>query len=379
MSVATIVAICSLGAKALAQDATPEQIAAEKLLAQQAQDAARESELKALEVYSKLSPKERELRELENELRMIKFEKEVKPIVTPPELLTLEERLAAKELRRQRLAMGLDSVAVQDEITTQTTQFANSEWTEQSLSFGSCGSDPNEFYNLPLFTATSGMEWQTEDEPTTWYPWMMLTPNGNDASGRAAATSGNFSANFSSSPLFVSITNNFDTYGVPLRHRLSFKYQFTKSNVNDIFRVQVGGNYFVTNLPTAASWTRITLNVPPFPRTTTTTEIRFTVFKNSALSSSPNADLYAPQWCTEVRSTNVVLAITRAGASNLISWSHETAPTNFWSLEFSTILGSGAVWSTNIGTAPVVYSNTTAVVSFPANNPQRYYRLKRNW
>lgn len=380
ISVATVVAICSLwNVDVRAQALTDQQKDKLEELERAAQKAALESELMALEAYAKLSPQERELRALEAELRAAEFEK-IKEIITPREI-SPEERAIMMEKRKQALATKSMTIDLQTAVATAETEPSALfiEGGTQDLSFGSCGSDPNEFYNLPLFNAGSGTTWQTQNAPTTFYPWVLLTPNGNDASGRAAITSGNFSANFSSSPLFISITNNLDTYGVPLRHRLSFKYQFTKSNVNDVFRVQVGGNFFVTNLPTAGSWTRLTLDIPPFPRTTTTTEIRFTVFKNSASSSSPHGDLYAPQWCTEVRSTNVSLSIITTATTNFVSWSHEAAPTNFWSLEFSPVIGPGAVWSTNIGASPVVYSNTTAVVGFANNNAQRYYRLKRNW
>lgn len=378
--VATLVAICSLGVQA--QELTTNQVAILNKQAADEEQAAKKSALMAEEAYSKLSPLEKELRALEAEQRAAEFEK-YKEIITPPEAAVrarMQQELSAKST--------LSSTEVSSEVLATLSEgdiimslVNGNSGGEQLLSFGDCGSDPNQFYNLPLFTAVSGTTWLTQNAPTTYYSWALLTPNGNDASGRAAATSGNFSANFSSSYLYTSTSNNFDVYGVPLRHRLAFKYRFSKSNVNDVFRVQVGGNFYVTNLPTAGSWTRIVLDIPAFPISTTTAEIRFTVFKESTSSSSPHGDIYATAWCTEVRSTNINVNITRSGTNNLVWWNHETAPTNYWQLIFSplTVDRTNALWSTNIGVPIIVHSNTIATATIPANSSQRYYSLKRRF
>lgn len=377
-----IVAIFSPQNMVQAQELTDEQRDALTKMEEEAQEAALESELRALAAYAKLSPEERELRALESELRAAELEK-IKEIITPRNYTPEERRALLLQHRKEASALESTRTISQKAVATVESEpsalLVGGDGEPQSLNFGSCGSDPTAFYNLPLFTATTPIiQWETDNEPTVLYPWGAYTPNGLDSSGRVAIQTLFGSPNFSSASVYIRLTNNFDVYGVPLRHRLSFQYQFKKGGINDAYTVTVNG-VVVTNLPVSVNWRRVSIEVAPFPRFVTNTELRFKVFKNHATSLMPEGHLYAPQWCTEIRSTNVSVAITKTPATNFVSWSHESAPTNFWSLEFSPVIGPGAFWSSSIGTTPIVYSNTTAVVGFANNNPQRYYRLKRNW
>lgn len=373
VTVATLVAISSLGLKA--QEITTEQYWGLKLLAQDAQTALEESQRKAAEAYAKLSPEERIVRQILLEKQMEDFEK-IRAIITPPEV----NPQMLIEARRKRLLNTSTKTTTATAISTASvakTASITGDGGIQQLSFGGCGADPNQFYNVPLFDAATPPQWQTENAPTTYYPWGFYAPNTIDSSGRKAIRSGIFSANFSSSPLYYILTNNWDTYGVPLNHRLTFKYMFTKSATADTFRLQVGS--LLTNLPVSSSWTQVSFVIPPFHRTQTNAQVTFTVFKQSTLSSSPRADLYAVQWCTEVRPDDRTLSVKRAGGSVEVSWSNESCPTDYWNLMFSPIMNTNEVfWSTNIGTSPVVYSNR-AIVTFPASDSERYYRLKRNF
>lgn len=363
--VATLVAISSLGLQA--QELTKEQYYGLELLAQDARDALEESERKAAEAYAKLSPEERLVRQILLEKQREEYEK-IRAIITPPEI-TPEMVAKAQQNRR------LNKITVTP-IVAKIASISEGGGI-QELSFGGCGADSNQFYNVPLFDAATPPQWQTENAPTTYYPWSYYV-NTIDFTGRKAIRSGAFSANFSSSPLYYTLTNNWDTYGVPLNHRLTFKYTFTKSATADVFRLQIGS--LLTNLPVSSGWTQVSFVIPPFPRTQTNAQVTFTVFKQSTQSSSPRADLYAVQWCTEVRPDNRAIKAQAVGSSVAVSWSHESCPTNYWSLMYSPIMNTNEVfWSTNIGTSPIVYSNTTAVVTFPATGSERYYRLKRNF
>ncbi len=99
MSVATIVAICSLGAKALAQDATPEQIAAEQKIATDAKLREILQAQKSAESLSKLTPEQIALRNLA--LERIKN--------TPPPPIPTNDGSALKPIRRTSKSASLST------------------------------------------------------------------------------------------------------------------------------------------------------------------------------------------------------------------------------------------------------------------------------
>ncbi len=245
-----------------------------------------------------------------------------------------------------------------------------------------CTTNQYVFYNVPPFNHS---DWQTDNYIPSQCPWGFINdrPFGSGFALMSYPTSAYY-AGAARSGLKLSRTNDFDQFGDPMSHRISFWYKFSKQfNVPaDSFKfsmafVQGDNGIFATNLPSVSGWTRVSFVIQPYTFTNGFPSAMFTVFKTSTTGGSgPSAYLDYVQWCaieTPNPTTNDFKIFDLNPSTVKVQWNTIVYPTNKWMLTFAGDVNGP--YSTNINTTPtIIQSNNVAYATFTKSD-QRFYRM----
>jgi hypothetical protein len=237
------------------------------------------------------------------------------------------------------------------------------------------------FYGVSSFDSGA---WLTITDASRYrYPWSLDNNSlGGPGHGCESYTSANYpGGTVGYSYLYYQLTNDFDQYGDPKPHLLNFWYEFVLANSSDGFQCRLASSVdapastFLTNLPWAQTWHRVSLSIPPVPSGTQFPMLIFMVYR------APNSAHYGPQayldpsvqWCsidTPIATPKDFVILPAGPGSVKVAWNTAAYKLGKWQLQSS---GAPTGPYTNKA-ADINIANSTASVVLPAESAQ-FYRL----
>lgn len=409
MSVATIVAICSLGAKALAQDATPEQIAAEQERLRITAELNAAWKKQAQERMSLMTPEQ--LMIYTNRLEKIK--KLPLPPMPSNAMVTARKKL----LSGTTASMSMQTLAVQqptfnrrdylemravlvDKFYAETADIDLANTLNQTLATNDTatlnlfvqenlnlsdlvsGNTNIVVYSItaedyvPLNTLPFNTGWTTKN--TQGYsPWFTVNRTLVPTNGPAARSAVSLAAGYKST-IETTLYNHYDYWADPVdSHTLGLWYQLLNKYAGDWCQLQLGpsGAYWLTDLSASTSWKNVQYSFGTIPKATTSLQFAMVVYSQNG---SPIASYLDPsvRWKPSAAyyPVNEDFVIEIVGNQVWVSWWAAVYRPSHWFLTFATSIQGP--WSSSIG-VPVstVNSVSTAKFNIITGGGMRFYRL----
>ena len=302
-------------------------------------------------------------------------------MITPPASV-MPPTLKTSTSKTSLSAMSASSAEIQSFSAPLTLWDVLPKYPTNNSVQNSCGTSLYTSYNLPPFTNSA---WHTFSSPSG-YDWSLsynnwVTPT--NAPSYGSYVSANYPLGQVQSSLWIALSNDYDQYGDPKAHLVSFWYQYFLAGVFMSEAVVVGTastNAHViggqsTNLPPSSTWRRVTLPVAA-SQFISGSCLQATVFKGNAASrGGPTAYIDVVSWCaidTPMPESGDIQA-KDFNENVLVAWNTQPYTRDNWYLVTRTNLALGS-WVSN--TIPISYTNNDAYVIISRTNSAKFFRLR---